>query len=164
MSRSNAAEQQWVDELIPKIGLIMEDAGFPINTIHFVENKNNTSLWFRTSLILRVIIGKNSRIEVSDAYSDIVEQFFPEAAIKSGFFQIPISGPMDTPADFIFKLIESAYIKSPREFDCCSRYLECSDACRCTNPRKEYALGCGYRRIMRTGKIFYGKNRNIDKG
>lgn len=163
MSQSNAAEQQWIEELVQKLRPLMEGGGFPIETIRVSENKNNTSLWFRNSLILRVTIGKNSRMEVSETYIDIVERFCPGTPRKNSFCQIPISGPMDVPAEFVFSLIESAYVKSPREFDCCSRFEECSDARQCTNPNTEYALGCGYRRIMRTGKIFYGKNRNIDK-
>lgn len=50
----------------------------------------------------------------------------------------------------------------PKDFDCCSRYLECSDAKRCVHPDTEFAVKCGYRKILRRGRIFYGKNRNID--
>ena len=66
MSQSNAAEQQWIEELVQKLRPLMEGGGFPIETIRVSENKNNTSLWFRNSLILRVTIGKNSRMEVSE--------------------------------------------------------------------------------------------------
>ena len=163
MNHSHDGEQQWSSVLISKISPRMDALGFPISTIRFVENKNSTSLWFRTSMVLRVSIGKNSVLEISEAYKDIVEQFQTGAVLKGGFYQVPISGPLDTPIELILNLIESAYIKSPKDFDCCSRYLECSDAMHCINPRLEYALGCGYRRIMYTGKIFYGENRNIDK-
>ncbi len=52
--------------------------------------------------------------------------------------------------------------RMPVEFDCCSRYLECSDAKSCTHPDKEFSLKCGYRKILKSGRIFYGKNRNVN--
>ncbi len=47
------------------------------------------------------------------------------------------------------------------EFDCCSRYEQCSDAKTCIHPDKQRALLCGYRKKLEKGIIFYGKNRNI---
>lgn len=44
---------------------------------------------------------------------------------------------------------------------CCSRYLECSDAKQCVHPDPAFALGCGYRKILASGKIYYGENRNV---
>ena len=52
--------------------------------------------------------------------------------------------------------------RTPKEFSCCGRYLECSNQRACTNPDREMALRCGYRKALRDGRIFYGKNRNID--
>jgi len=49
----------------------------------------------------------------------------------------------------------------PKQFDCCSRYEECSNAKRCIHPNPETALICGYRKIMKKGRIYYGKNKNI---
>lgn len=46
-------------------------------------------------------------------------------------------------------------------FDCCSHYLECSDAKQCIKTDIMFAGQCRYRQIMKQGKIFYGKNRNI---
>lgn len=49
----------------------------------------------------------------------------------------------------------------PKEYDCCSRYMECSNAKACIHPDKKFALKCGYRKNLNSGKIFYGKNRSI---
>lgn len=46
-------------------------------------------------------------------------------------------------------------------FDCCSRYVACSDAKRCIHPQPEQALGCYYAKNLRKGRIFYGMNKNI---
>lgn len=46
-------------------------------------------------------------------------------------------------------------------FDCCSRYLECSEAERCTHPDIMVAGQCTYRQKLRYGHIFYGSKRNV---
>ena len=45
-------------------------------------------------------------------------------------------------------------------FACCDRFIECSDAKHCLFPKDQHHLGCYYRRNLRAGKIFYGKNKN----
>ena len=59
-------------------------------------------------------------------------------------------------------LVANAINAMPKAYDCCSRYEECSDAKHCIHPDPVFAAGCGYARILREGRIFYGKNRNID--
>lgn len=46
-------------------------------------------------------------------------------------------------------------------FDCCSRYLACSEAGHCTHPDIMFAGQCTYRQKLRTGHIFYGDKRNV---
>ena len=50
---------------------------------------------------------------------------------------------------------------SQHRFSSCSRFMECSDAGRCVHPNRLYAKGCIYRRNLADGRIFYGKNKNI---
>lgn len=52
-------------------------------------------------------------------------------------------------------------MRTLREFDCCSRYIECSDAKQCVHPNPEFALKCGYQFILKEGRVFYGSNRNV---
>ena len=52
--------------------------------------------------------------------------------------------------------------RSSASFSCCSRFTACSDALKCVHENKLYATGCTYRRNLENGRIFYGKNRNID--
>lgn len=49
----------------------------------------------------------------------------------------------------------------PVEFGCCSRYEACSDAMKCIHPDSDMAIKCAYRKNLKKGKIFYGKNKNI---
>lgn len=50
----------------------------------------------------------------------------------------------------------------PKDFSCCHLYMQCSDAKHCIHQNKRLALGCFYRKQLARGKIFYGKNRNIE--
>ena len=47
-------------------------------------------------------------------------------------------------------------------FGCCSQFEVCSDAKECLHVNKLYATACKYRYNLENGKIFYGKNKNID--
>lgn len=66
--------------------------------------------------------------------------------------------------DYIFsfseKYVDEHYIPE-YTYDCCSRYIECSDALHCVNPDLLHAKSCTYRKKLHNGIIFYGKNRNI---
>ena len=54
-----------------------------------------------------------------------------------------------------------AYNKSC-SFGCCHKYNEYSDAQRCLHEDLDYSKGCIYRQNLEAGRIFFGKNRNID--
>lgn len=58
--------------------------------------------------------------------------------------------------------LDSAIDAGACEYSCCSRAEQCSDARRCVNPYPHIAANCNYRKILKSGKIFYGKNRNVD--
>jgi hypothetical protein len=51
---------------------------------------------------------------------------------------------------------------SQSSFGCCSVFNKCSDEKRCVHINKLYSKGCMYRRNLDDGKIFYGKNRNVN--
>ena len=57
--------------------------------------------------------------------------------------------------------LEKILDQYPKKFDCCSRYEACSDAKQCVHPDRHFSADCGYRKILRSGKIFMGKNRNV---
>lgn len=84
------------------------------------------------------------------------------------FFRIPleefpkIEQLKDDP-DFI-QLIEDIFLDALtfEPFGCCHKYVECSDAKKCLHDDLIYATACMYRKNLEQGRIFYGKNRNID--
>lgn len=67
--------------------------------------------------------------------------------------------------DYIFNFCETYvdehYIPE-RIFDCCHRYMNCSDEKHCTCPDYLYSKGCTYKSKLENGTVFFGKNRNIE--
>ena len=67
--------------------------------------------------------------------------------------------------DYIFKYseqyVDEHYIPE-YTYDCCHRYMECSDKKHCTNPNYLHSKGCNYNNNnLSKGRIFFGENRNI---
>jgi DNA polymerase III epsilon subunit family exonuclease len=54
------------------------------------------------------------------------------------------------------------YISAANTFSCCSQFTACSDARKCVHENKLYSTACSYRMNLESGRIFYGKNRNVD--
>lgn len=75
-----------------------------------------------------------------DSLSDVIEMIEPIGAVY-----------MTVLADF-----------GGERFGCCSRYEQCSDARKCIHPDFILSRACAYRKNLEAGKIFYGKNRNIE--
>ncbi len=46
-------------------------------------------------------------------------------------------------------------------FDCCSQYMQCSDAGYCIHPDIMFAGQCTYRQKLKNGIIFFGEKRNV---
>lgn len=112
------------------------------------------------------ICGKQHYISIPPSLSDLIPIDAPRKAPAKDekYYKILITDdhPLDSYKDFLVNVVAETVNRYPKEWDCCSRYLACSDAKACVHPDKAFALGCGYRRILSSGRIFYGKNRNID--
>lgn len=57
--------------------------------------------------------------------------------------------------DILCNALDKAIDSIPKEFDCCHMYNQCSNAGKCITPRKHIALKCSYRRILKSGKVYY---------
>lgn len=49
-----------------------------------------------------------------------------------------------------------------RPFLCCNDFMRCSDAKQCLKSGNPEYNGCAYRKNLEAGRIFYGKNRNVE--
>lgn len=90
--------------------------------------------------------------------------FFEPDKTLANFIRIPLNS-MQTISSFTEVLL-AAYKSAYREnadvsFGCCSRFIECSDARKCTNPNRIFALGCAYKDNLENGRVFYGRNPTV---
>ncbi len=133
------------------------------------------NLWFKIYYNMknyyRIIIA-NSTYAGTNNYSDI-EKIVDSESIKlldNGTIQIDIEKD-DKELFRIISILKPVLIRTylflcenepVHKFACCSRFEECSDAKICIHPNRKYAKGCFYKKNLESGKIFYGKNRNIN--
>lgn len=127
------------------------------------------SITYANALIARIHFGKKVSyfaVDTKTAQPLLEEAHIPYdiKASDRDFVRIPLTEPEDIkPAIGVIQAVTQAVLDCiPKEFDCCSRFAQCSDAQKCIQPDDALRIGCGYRKIMASGKIFYGKNRNVD--
>lgn len=125
-----------------------------------------SSLKFRSSLICKLKLrGKKWYISIPDRLQEVIPEGTETTKIASErqFLRIAFDSLTE---NGVLSLMEKATLLAielvPKEFDCCSRYMECSDAKVCVHPDPAFSMLCGYRKILKNGRIFYGENRNID--
>jgi len=110
--------------------------------------------------------GKQHYIALPTIFKDLIPEGTPYKSVKSELKYIRVlideERPLESYHNLLIKAATESVNRYPKEWDCCSRYMDCSNAKTCTHPDKGFALGCGYRRILSSGRVFYGKNRNID--
>lgn len=98
---------------------------------------------------------------------DIMRELFPEKKnLKEGQFY----AVSDLSTEEMRKLLDLLKTRKrvtfrntvTETFACCNSFLQCSDAMKCLHEKDRTYNGCYYRKNLEAGRIFYGKNRNID--
>lgn len=126
-----------------------------------------TVVMFGTLTAFRLRLrGNQHYISIPTLFSDLIPVDFPrkQAASESKYIRLLVDDlhPISSYTNFLIDVTGETVNRYPKEWDCCSRYMECSNAKKCIHPDKKFALGCGYRKILNSGRIFYGVNRNVD--
>lgn len=165
--RPDAKESDFLTSLWPSMEAAVEEAGADkkLLTNDTVDSYTVVKLGNLTVCRLR-FRGKQHYIALPTIFKDLIPNGAPCKTVKSElkYIRVLIDGehPLETYRNLLIKAATESVNRYPKEWDCCSRYMECSDAKTCTHPDKGFALSCGYRRILSSGRVFYGKNRNID--
>lgn len=142
---------------------------YPQELFNIINNYNNNqkygfSVLFNSTLIVRFNAIEYS-VVVNKKYNKMVLEYHGENIKEVKSPQYSIKATFTSQIDVV-KFIEKIIVQfvddySPTErFGCCHRYVECSDAGKCTAPDLFHAKGCFYRDNLEKGKIFYGKNAN----
>lgn len=116
-----------------------------------IQNKNGIELLVRNSQYDIIPIPETANIKSVPSDTD--------------FKHVLFSPDDDAIYDYIKNNIIhclKTYHSNARSFGCCSRFIECSDTMKCVHENKLYSTACSYRKNLENGKVFYGKNCNIE--
>lgn len=129
------------------------------------ENQDKSiSIKAKSILVAKIKFSKrNSYIEVKTKFEDEFANF-ERVYTSNNTSRIKI-----TRIDDVISLISQLsiiYMKVLSElgeesFGCCHRYIQCSDALQCLHPDFITSIACLYKKNLESGKVFYGKNKNI---
>ena len=166
-------EVTFLNSIISELKSSVADCGGKSEHLTYKSTKSDTVgsgytvVSFEKITVFRLHLrGTQHYISIPSVFSDLIPDSFPTKQLPSDSKYIRIliekDRPIESYHDFLVKIAGETVNRYPKEWDCCSRYLECSNAKTCVHPDKSFALGCGYRKILNSGRIFYGKNRNID--
>ena len=113
--------------------------------------------------------GKKPYISFKNKYKQwFIENNIPTYSISSekDFFRVSLSDfqlAIDFENKDFSQLAYKIYLDAMnfQSFGCCDKYIKCSDAKKCLHSDLLYSTACMYRKNLESGKIFYGKNKNI---
>lgn len=173
MSLMQTAEEKAFEEVRPALEDVLKRYRIDEDRVFLAWVKSGYySIYFDTKLkneknlpvIARLGGKKKQYIAVRTSYLRFSKAFNSAATqSKDGYSKIYLSTFDDVKKySSLLQEILQAVMRNLREFDCCGRYMECSNAKQCTHPDPEYALKCGYQFILQDGRIFYGSNRTVD--
>lgn len=159
-------ESEAYREILPTLQAATAEAGAKAEAIKIKHNEHYSSIWYASVMAFRLKLRKARYIEVPMEAKSVVQELGPaetQKATADGFWRVKLGPePVREHADILAAVLREAIERLPKEWDCCSRYMECSDAKRCIHPDPSLALKCGYRKILASGRIYYGENRNVD--
>lgn len=164
-------EERLLQAITPCLITASQQYGITADALSSESLKNYTSVSILGNLALRIRCTKQLRyISCRKLPADQQGLLKPfevtqtKADAKAGFIRINLSDFAVTPEleAVLNAIIVNCLASLSGAFDCCSRYEACSDAKRCVHPDPIVSVGCGYRKNLNQGRIFYGKNRNVD--
>lgn len=159
-------EEAFLGQALPALREAAKSRNANPEDITYKVSSTYSSLKFRSSLICRLKLrGKKWYIAIPERLQEVIPEGVETTTISSEKQFLRIAFDLLTESG-VLSLMEKATLLAielvPKEFDCCSRYEECSDAKVCIHPDPAFSMLCGYRKILKSGRIFYGENRNID--
>jgi len=157
-------ERDYLTSILLEMEAEVQAHGGPPELLRLNHTKTYTAIFLGTLTAFRLCLrGERRYISVPYAFRDLIPANWTQKSSRNDqkYIQVPIERPMEDYNGFLSTLAGAAVDRYPKEWDCCSMYLACSDAKVCVRTDKKLAMLCGYRKILSSGKIYYGKNRNV---
>lgn len=159
-------EDAFLEKALPILRKAAESRNADPEDITYEVLVSYSSVKFRSSLICKLKMrGKKWYISIPNRLREVIPENIEttKTASEGQFLRIAFEQLTDSEA---LSLIEEATLLAieliPKEFDCCARFEECSNAKVCIHPNPAFSMLCGYRKILKSGRVFYGENRNIN--
>lgn len=156
-------EKSAYEKIKPFFLKILRENGLQENLLTDQMRKEYYSVTFDKSVVFRIYNKSAPYISVPQ-YATLKEVFPGGHVLKDGYVRFSLKSleEIEQYKSLLEHVFHEVLDSVPNEFDCCSRVNACSDAKMCIHPDKKLAFKCGYRKILKSGRIFYGKNRNIE--
>ena len=154
----STSEQDAYALLEPQLLAVLAANWADSGQLRFDPRKSYCSVLFGSSVLARLSGGASPSLSILRVKSPI------PGAVEDGKFDKLSLHDLSEAVRYLPQMqeaLQSILDRIPKEFSCCSRYGECSDKRACTNPNRDQALHCAYRKALRQGRIYYGENRNI---
>ena len=140
--------------------------GFDENNVTLKVLKSSASIYMFGSVAFYIRL--NSRTQCLDTKLDAAQVYvsqIPGASFSAGASHFPIASTPEN-CGIIREMVNALYIdrrdsQIGTAFGCCNDFIRCSDAMKCLKADDPDYRGCQYRRNLESGKVFYGKNKNI---
>lgn len=164
---ASSAEVSFLNSLLPDLVHSVDANGGLSSLLSTNVTEGYTVLFYGNLTAFRLKMrGKIHYISIPTLFLDLISPDAPQKAVsaepKYRRVIIDEKHPASSYAEMLIAIAGETVNRYPKEWDCCSLYLQCSDARKCVQSDKLFSLGCGYRKILSSGRIFYGKNRNVD--
>lgn len=150
----------------------LEEENLSVSSLYFKKSKvynaqyGSVYLFNDSNLFCRINFGAQpGYFSISSKYENFIPEGVDYKKQKSdpNYCRIYLDNPEDIEkfAEMLLQLLDKQIDACPTDFACCSRFEACSDAKKCINPDPNMAIRCYYRKNLKQGKIFYGKNKTI---
>lgn len=137
----------------PEYPAVKEDIDNPGKNyvvMNFIPKEDDVELLIRPKQYENIQLPQSVKIKSATADNNFVHIIFSSTDVSL----------FDYIKQNILYCLKNYHSKS-KTFGCCSRFVECSDALMCVHPNKLYATSCTYKHHLESGKVFYGKNKNV---
>ena len=159
LSMFETGEEIFFREISPQLRWVLDKNWADHSLLSLEKRQNYHSVMFDGSVVVRINGGKRPFLEFPNYGEEI-----PKGKKSDKYIRVNLES-FENAKEYVSYMVNSlqnAINSIPEEFSCCSRYMECSDSISCKNPNKDMAMRCGYRKVLMSGRVFYGQNRNID--
>lgn len=159
------------------ISSVCEKQGVDEKYIHCREIKDGYSLWICEPIDLKetyrsfsiCIKGKKEpkyAVEITNKKVQSIQKPTGTSCEFDKLKKLIVIFPMNHSQliDYLEKLFDCSLelFEPSTKIGCCGKFNECSDNKKCVHENTFYARACYYRKNLEAGRIFYGKNRNVD--